>query len=390
MFFLSFSYIEIEMRDKMKKIIPFTKTIKFKTMIAEITDIETKHNLEVKEGNTIEGDILLDGKYKMHEASQIEEEFHYNLPFTIEVDNKYDISNCTITIDDFYFEIINEEDLKINIELEIGNVEEKPLPKEDISLDEEDIRKTVEKIPIEIEEKKEKIEIEPLEKEESIDELEITDVSDTISGEDGFPALPDKSDLEQEIEAKLTQEISKNKEIYDQEVKTYQQASTYTSSAATTTSTQQEEEINLSTVTKKDRPKEESKMSSIFNAIASSDETFVTYHVYIVRENDTVDSIIEKYKTTRDDLVAYNDLENIKQRMTSTYHLKKDQGVRSFYDIVIHNKDKEPIGFLAVQYLTENKVNFNYEQKNEILKLKFFIEENLEKMTETSKRREGK
>ncbi len=312
MFFLSFSYIEIEMRDKMKKIIPFTKTIKFKTMIAEITDIETKHNLEVKEGNTIEGDILLDGKYKMHEASQIEEEFHYNLPFTIEVDNKYDISNCTITIDDFYFEIINEEDLKINIELEIGNVEEKPLPKEDISLDEEDIRKTVEKIPIEIEEKKEKIEIEPLEKEESIDELEITDVSDTISGKDGFPALPDKSDLEQEIEAKLTQEISKNKEIYDQEVKTYQQASTYTSSAATTTSTQQEEEINLSTVTKKDRPKEESKMSSIFNAIASSDETFVTYHVYIVRENDTVDSIIEKYKTTRDDLVAYNDLENIK------------------------------------------------------------------------------
>ena len=131
----------------MKKIIPFTKTIKFKTMIAEITDIETKHNLEV-EGNTIEGDILLDGKYKMHEASQIEEEFHYNLPFTIEVDNKYDISNCTITIDDFYFEIINEEDLKINIELEISNVLEKPLPKEDISLDEEVIRKTVEKIPI--------------------------------------------------------------------------------------------------------------------------------------------------------------------------------------------------------------------------------------------------
>ena len=85
-----------------------------------------------------------------------------------------------------------------------------------------------------------------------------------------------------------------------------------------------------------------------------------------------------------------NDLENIKQRMTSTYHLKKDQGVRSFYDIVIHNKDKEPIGFLAVQYLTENKVNFKHDQKNEILKLKFFIEENLEKMTETSRRKEGK
>ncbi len=307
MFFSLFSYIEIEMRDKMKKIIPFTKTIKFKTMIAEITDIETKHNLEV-EGNTIEGDILLDGKYKMHEASQIEEEFHYNLPFTIEVDNKYDISNCTITIDDFYFEIINEEDLKINIELEIGNVLEKPLPKEDISLDEEVIRKTVEKIPIELEEKKEKIEIEPLEKEEAIDELELSNISDTIGGEEDFPGVANKSDLEQEIEAKLTQEISKNKEIYDQEGKTYQQ----TSSDIITASTQSKEEIHQSSMPKKEAPKEESKMSSIFNAIASSDETFVTYHVYIVRENDTVDSIIEKYKTTRDDLVAYNDLENIK------------------------------------------------------------------------------
>ena len=85
-----------------------------------------------------------------------------------------------------------------------------------------------------------------------------------------------------------------------------------------------------------------------------------------------------------------NDLENIKESMTSTYHLKKDQGVRSFYDIVIHNKAKEPIGFLAIQYLTENKVEFNNDEKNEILKLKFFIEENLEKMTEKNKRKEGK
>ena len=245
MFFSLFSYIEIEMRDKMKKIIPFTKTIKFKTMIAEITDIETKHNLEV-EGNTIEGDILLDGKYKMHEASQIEEEFHYNLPFTIEVDNKYDISNCTITIDDFYFEIINEEDLKINIELEIGNVLEKPLSKEDISLDEEVIRKTVEKIPIELEEKKEKIEIEPLEKEEAIDELELSNISDTIGGEEDFPGVANKSDLEQEIEAKLTQEISKNKEIYGQEGKTYQQ----TSSDIITASTQSKEENYQSSMPK--------------------------------------------------------------------------------------------------------------------------------------------
>lgn len=79
--------------------------------------------------------------------------------------------------------------------------------------------------------------------------------------------------------------------------------------------------------------------------------------------------------------LGVNDLEEIKETMTSTYHLKKDQGVRCFYDIVIHNKNKEPIGFLAIQYLEENKIDFNNDEKNEILKLKFFIEENLEKMT---------
>lgn len=75
-----------------------------------------------------------------------------------------------------------------------------------------------------------------------------------------------------------------------------------------------------------------------------------------------------------------NDLENIKENMSSTYNLKKDQGVKSFYDVVIHNKDREPIGFLAIQYITENKVIFTKDEENEILKLKFFIEENLEKM----------
>ena len=38
----------------------------------------------------------------------------------------------------------------------------------------------------------------------------------------------------------------------------------------------------------------------------------------------------------------------------------------------------------GVQYENENKVNFSEKELNEILKLKFFIEENLEKMIEKS------
>lgn len=66
--------------------------------------------------------------------------------------------------------------------------------------------------------------------------------------------------------------------------------------------------------------------------------------------------------------------------MPATYQLKKEQDIKSFYDIILQNKNKEPIGFLAIQYSKINSVNFNQEEKNEILKLKFFIEENLEKM----------
>lgn len=75
-----------------------------------------------------------------------------------------------------------------------------------------------------------------------------------------------------------------------------------------------------------------------------------------------------------------NDLEEIRNSMPATYELKKDQNIASFYDIILNNKQKEPIGFLAIQYSKTKCVNFNQEEMNEILKLKFFIEENLEKM----------
>lgn len=75
-----------------------------------------------------------------------------------------------------------------------------------------------------------------------------------------------------------------------------------------------------------------------------------------------------------------NNLEEIKEVMPATYELKKGQGVASFFDIILNNKQGEPIGFLALQYCNTNCANYTEDQMNQILKLKFFIEENLEKM----------
>lgn len=276
----------------MKKIVPFTKQIHFKTMISEITDIEVNHNLVVKEDNVIEGDILVDGSYKIHEASQIEEKFHYNLPFTIEVDDKYDIENAEIGINDFYFEIINEEDLKVNVELEIRNVEERqeeieeevkeeikfddsklPLAEEkdqlEVSLDEEVIRNHIEKIPVEINEKIESLEVPSVEEIEKDLDYNNNDELNTIS---------------------INQSINQEPKI------------SYESSVIKNNEDTNNDKINIPA----NKP-----YTNIFDTI-SNDETYVTYYVYIVRESDTIEYILDKYKITKDDLQMYNDLENIK------------------------------------------------------------------------------
>lgn len=66
--------------------------------------------------------------------------------------------------------------------------------------------------------------------------------------------------------------------------------------------------------------------------------------------------------------------------MPATYTLKKGQKVESFFDVILNNKVGEPIGFLAIQYSEINKVSFSINERREILRLKFFIEENLERM----------
>lgn len=42
------------------------------------------------------------------------------------------------------------------------------------------------------------------------------------------------------------------------------------------------------------------------------DNGFTTYHVYIMREGDTIEKVIEKYKSNKEALSLYNDLSNIK------------------------------------------------------------------------------
>lgn len=144
----------------MKKIVPFKKDIEFDSNIAEISSISLEHTLKLKEENLVSGEFIISGTYKMTEASLNVDPFEYKLPFDISIDKKYDTKNIDVDINDFYYEVINNEILSISIEVVLDGLEEK-------SEEEEEIRMTEEKI-------------ETLEDREEVDKAEDTQTVSTV------------------------------------------------------------------------------------------------------------------------------------------------------------------------------------------------------------------
>ena len=103
----------------MKQIIPFKKELLFKTKVSEITSISLEHTLSLKNDDLISGEFIVSGDYKMTEGSINREVFKFKLPFDIALDSRYNVDNIIIDIDNFYYEIINNESLQVNIDVYI-------------------------------------------------------------------------------------------------------------------------------------------------------------------------------------------------------------------------------------------------------------------------------
>ena len=168
----------------MKKTISFEKKIDFPKMIGEITAISLDHNLKFIDDYNIEGDLIVNGNYKLTEASVIEEEFNYKLPTEIILTEKLDKETTSIDINDFYYEIENDNTLICYIEIKIEGVEV-------IDIDEENT----------IEDKIEQLQ-EPIQ-EEIIEDINNYDISDC----DGDYNLNKQEELE--IEEMLEQKENK-------------------------------------------------------------------------------------------------------------------------------------------------------------------------------------
>ncbi len=106
----------------MKEIIPIKKDIIFKTKIGEITNINLDLDYKIN-NDLIDGNVLLNGTYKMTEASLLEDEFDYKIPFGVSISKKVDKNSIKIEIDDFKYNI-SKDVMNANIDLELTCNEE--------------------------------------------------------------------------------------------------------------------------------------------------------------------------------------------------------------------------------------------------------------------------
>lgn len=205
----------------MKKTVTFKKRIELPNMIGKITAISLDEDLSFIDQENINGNLILSGKYKLTEASRLEEEFSYKIPMEITLTNKIDIETGNIKIVDFTYDLINNLEIECDIELLIEG---------------EEI-------------------------EEELNSVDVRECDDEIK-EIELPSI------EKEMEVEV-------KKIIDE------------GSDENTT--------------------------SIFTNLDEDLETYGTFIVYMVRGDETINSIIEKYNTTLEELEKYNEIKDLQK-----------------------------------------------------------------------------
>ena len=237
----------------MKQIIPF------KTKVSDITSISLERKIEILDGGIVTGTFYITGDYKMNEGSINREKFSFDLPFDITLDPRYDVNSVKADIEDFYYDVINEDTLKVNIDLYI---EAEYLP--DTSLDNNILT----------------------EEDKSDNEMNDVQKEDEPVEEDRNIMMESKSDSKNDENI----EIEKDKEVTS-------------------------EKINNDDATMNDSDIERNDVDDFANDLFSNldnTETYTTYYVYIVKEEDTIDKIISLYGVTKEDIENYNDITSIK------------------------------------------------------------------------------
>ena len=237
----------------MKQIIPFEKDILFKTKIGELTSISLDNDLILKGEDLIIGNFYIKGTYKMLSSSTSEEEYSYKIPCEIQISDEYDTYDCNIDIDDFTYEIKNDDTLYVKISVSIDNLVKKETLK-DIT--------------------------EQLETREELPTENSTPLVERI-----VPETPKEIKTTEELKEEINEQQEQQRDIPEVV----------------------DERENISPI-------------NVINDIKSdiikeTEERYLTYKVYIVTEEDTIETITEKYSVTKEQIKEYNEFDNLQAGM---------------------------------------------------------------------------
>lgn len=227
----------------MNKKIDIEKKIDFSKSISEVTAISLEHDLKFIDSESINGNLIISGKYKTTLAAEKDEVFNYKIPVEITLTDSLDTNTSNINIIDFIYNVVDDKSLLCKIELAVeGNIIENNRECDGDPIDQKEIE---------------------------------------------LPKIDDKK-VETEI---LDADVVEEEKIVDEKNKK---------------NVVDEERDDVV----EDGVEEEVDEEQLFN-IDNSKETFGTFIVYMVRQNETINSIISKYNTSLEEIEKYNDIKDL-------------------------------------------------------------------------------
>ena len=305
----------------MRKVISFDKELEFKTMIGEITSISLDQDLSFQDDSTVSGELVVSGKYKLTAASRLEDDFLFHLPMEIVLTERLDSKTRNVTIEDFRYEVEDNDILLCHIDLLVEGVE----IIDDIESDssDSDIRETTGSSASEIVDSSHDAGIKSELSEEELRPVEATDIVTPIESTFSTPVVSSQREEPfMDVAPVISSNVSDKSIDVDVDISVNNNV---TDTADTNTNVNTNTNINsnaianssstamIETVDTKDlKDQDESDgVGSLFSSFKDSDETFATYSVYIFRANDTIEMIMDKYQVTKEELESYNDLSSL-------------------------------------------------------------------------------
>lgn len=301
----------------MKSIIPYTKNISFGSKIAEITSMSLEHELKIEPGE-MSGNFIVSGEYKSHEVSVNREPFLHKLPFSIELTDNIDLDSLKFEITDFSYDVLNDDTVEIDIEFSL-EAEEKEI--EEIIDDEEEPEKRIIEEAAIVNDLTELIDNREEDLEEGIVEESLIEDERFVEIQKEQEEMQKEKEEILEAKEQLAAEMKKMEAIQEQieieKAKLLEQKDEM--EQVQMENDRMEEEIEMEEDNQREKMvelnvKEEDMKESeevILKSVNPADDSYTTYHIHIVKEGESIETICSMYQSNMNLLAEYNNMKEL-------------------------------------------------------------------------------